>query len=222
MNIFNYEHDIKSILFHQVKPNVSLSPTVENALCRINRIAFLPPSSRDVAYSDTPIHLKRRCEMPFHILAQLLQHLKIAPHESACVVSAGAGYSATLLAELCSKVEAFESISVIFARLLDTTRGNTCITPISVLSSQPVDIIIMDGSAYDKISQSISDKLNPGGRLSYIRPISANQSSLGDPLCDVIILEKNHDGSFKKANVITQIHFPNFNNENAANQPFLF
>ncbi|MDP3371364.1 MAG: hypothetical protein Q8S21_00495 [Candidatus Paracaedibacteraceae bacterium] len=222
MNMFNHEHDIESILFHQVRPNIALSPRIERALCHINRVPFLPPSSQDVAYSDAPINLKHRCEMPFFVIAQILESLSVQANESACVVSAGTGYTATLLSELCNSVEACESISSLFARLLDTARSNKKLTPVSVLSDAPVHIILMDGGSIDTISEQVLTKLLPAGRLAYIRPISMHNETLDIPLCEVIILEKTLDGSFKNPHVLTQVHLPRLNNRKASNQSFLF
>ena len=155
MNVFTAEHDIESILFQQVRPHGVLSAEVESALCSVNRVPFLPPAFADVAYGDAPIQLKRRCELPFFVLARLLQSLAVQPHESACVVSSGAGYSTTILSQLCHSVEAFESDSVLFARLIDATRGNAIVTPVPTLSVRPVDVILMDGGSLDSIKPAI-------------------------------------------------------------------
>ena len=222
MNVFTAEHDIESILFQQVRPHGVLSRLVEAALCSVNRVPFLPPAVADVAYGDAPIPLKRRCEFPFFILARLLQSLAIQPHESACVVSAGAGYSATLLSQLSSSVEAFESDSVLFVRLIDATRGNAVVTPVPTLSARPVDVILMDGGSLDAIKPSVLDKLLPGGRIAFVRVMPGQAITLGAPLCEGVLLKKNADGVFLPPCIVCQLHLPRLNTATVQNEAFHF
>ncbi len=218
MNVFTAEHDIESILFQQVRPHGVLSHQVEAALCLVNRVPFLPPAVADVAYGDAPIPLKRRCELPFFVLARLLQALDIQAHESACVVSAGAGYSATLLSQLSGSVEAFESDSVLFVRLIDATRGDAIITPVPTLSVRPVDVILMDGGSLDAIKQPVLDKLLPGGRIAFVRVMQGNSVTLGAPLCEGVVLKKNEDGVFLPPRIVCQLHLPRLNTSNIQNE----
>lgn len=222
MNVFTAEHDIESILFQQVRPHGVLSAQVEGALCSINRVPFLPPAFADVAYGDAPIQLKRRCELPFFILARLLQELAIREDERACVVSAGAGYSATLLARISRSVEAFESDSVLFARLIDATRGNAIVTPVPTLSTKPVDVILMDGGSLDAVKKPVLDKLLPGGRLAFVRVMPAESATLEAPLCEAVVLKKNADGVFLPSRIVCQLHLPRLNASNAENEAFHF
>ena len=222
MNVFTSEYDIESILFHQVRPHGVLSPRVASALCEINRVPFLPPAFADVAYGDAPIQLKRRCEFPFFVLARLLQSLNIKPIERACVVSAGTGYSATLLSRLCSAVEAFEGDSVLFARLIDATRDNPVVTPVPVLSAHRVDVILMDGGALDAVPQAVCDKLLPGGRLVFVRVMVGGFASTEAPLCEVTVLKKNADGVFLSPQTICQLHMPRLNPYVTQNEAFHF
>lgn len=222
MNVFTAEHDIESVLFQQVRPHSVLTESITAALCSVNRVPFLPPAFADVAYGDAPIQLKRRCELPFFVLARLLQALAIKPHESACVVSAGAGYSATLLSHLGDSVEAFENDSVLFVKLIDATRGCEMINPVPTLSKKPVHVILMDGGSLDDIKQPIADKLLPGGRIGYVRVMPVQPIGLVDPLCEAVVLEKNVSGEFLPPRIVCQLHLPRLNTSFDQNEAFHF
>ena len=222
MNVFTAEHDIESILFQQVRPHGVLSTQVEAALRSVNRIPFLPPAFADVAYGDAPIQLKRRCELPFFVLARLLQVLAIKKVDSVCVVSAGAGYSATILSQLCSAVEAFESDSILFARLIDATRGNTIVTPVPTLSARLVDVIFMDGGALDAVPQAVLDKLLPGGRIAFVRVMPGGSPSLEAPLCEGVLIKKDAEGVFLPPHIVCQVHLPRLNVCIRQNEAFHF
>lgn len=175
---------VESVLFHQIKPLTYIHPSLEKALLSINRESFLPPAHRLLAYADAPIVLKRRCEFPFYLVALFLQHLvgdrmlntqstndnneDLEPL-SAAVISAGTGYTSTLLSMLCDEVCAFEPDSILFARLLDSTRKLKKITPETTLAIDKCDIIFMDGGAYTHIPQSAIDKLRVGGRVAVVK-----------------------------------------------------
>lgn len=222
MSVFSAEHDIESILFHQVRPHGVLSDQVEAALCAVNRVLFLPPAFADVAYGDAPIQLKRRCELPFFILARLLQALDIQANECVCVVSAGSGYSATLLSQLSSSVEAFESDSILFARLIDATRGNAIVTPVPMLSARSVDVILMDGGSLDSVPSAVLDKLLPGGRIAFVRVMQGGLVTLGAPLCEGVVLKKSMDGVLLPPHIICQLHLPRLNSSLEQKEAFHF
>ena len=159
---------------YQVQPLMIVSPHVRQALESIDRRPFLPASHRDYAYADAPIILKRRCEMPFYLIAALLQKLAIPADAAArglrgLVISAGAGYSATLLARLCHHVDAFEGDVSLYARLLEAGQRTPNLNPTLTLPTEPVDVIMMDGGALDAIPQPLYDKLRPGGRLVILQ-----------------------------------------------------
>ncbi len=239
MSIFDHESDIDTILFRQVRPHGVLSVRVEAALRAVKRLPFLPPANSDVAYGDAPIVLKRRCEMPFFVLARVLEGLAIQHHERVCVISAGAGYSATLMSRLCNHVEAFESDSVLFVRLIDATRGNTSLSPVSSLSPDLVDVIFMDGGSISVITQAVMNKLTIGGRLAVVqvRPGCAGKrgiTSIYVPLCQLIIYEMqaisstdNNGQMYLKRKLVPvkkmmDLHMPELNTLSRQNESFHF
>ncbi len=213
---------MESILFQQVRPHGVVSESVEAALCWVDRVPFLPPAFADVAYGDAPIQLKRRCELPFFVLARLLHVLAIDVTDKACVISAGAGYSATLLSHLCYNVEAYECDSVLFSRLIDATRGNLIVTPMSMLSVCPVNVILMDGGSRDDVPQAVCDKLMPGGRIAFVRVMHGGAATLDAPLCEGVLLQKGLDGVFLPPQVVCQLHLPRLNAGQEQNEAFHF
>lgn len=218
---------IKSTLFHQVKPLCVLSNHLEDVLLSVNRLPFLPPAKYSIAYADAPIILKRRCELPFFVLAFALEAFKI-PDKKECrrealhatVISAGAGYTSTLLSKLCDYVEAFESDSVLFARLVDNTKSIKEIYPTTKLSDQKSDIILFDGGSYDHIPDFILKKIKPNGRLVMIlkekisqpfslAPLSEHLEDELNPLCHLVIYHADALGNIpEKGQKILQIHIP--------------
>jgi len=222
VNVFKSKHDMESILFQQVRPHGVVSESVEAALCWVDRVPFLPPAFADVAYADAPIQLKRRCELPFFVLARLLHVLAVDVTDKACVISAGAGYSATLMSHLCYQVEAYESDSVLFARLIDATRGCLIVTPTSMLTGNRVNVILMDGGAADDIQQAVCDKLLPGGRIAFVRVMHNDSVALNAPLCEGVLLQKGWDGVFLPPQVVCQLHLPRLNAGQEQNEAFHF
>lgn len=229
----NSKHMIESFIFHQIMPLGVISDVLKDAIISCNRAQFLPAASRSLAYADSPIILKRRCELPLYALALIIESLKIDEKKSeraeeihATVVSAGSGFSASLLSSLCDVVEAMEPDSVLFARLIDTCRHNSKIHPVTTLTTHKSDFIFMDGGAYKTINPQLIQKLKIDGKLAVIMPVSCDKSNNSDfrcetnllhsdnvpllmPLCDVLIFSKKDDETLDDNPMrVIQLHCP--------------
>jgi protein-L-isoaspartate(D-aspartate) O-methyltransferase len=229
---------LESILFHQVKPMGVLSESLKTALLTIDRAPFLPPAFRNAAYADAPIVLKRRCEIPFLNLALLLEGLKIQDNakenkQKAAVISAGAGYSSTILSYLCDHVEAYEGDSSLFARLLEAARSNASITPVTTLTKDLVDYILFDGGAIDHIPEQIIQKLTIGGKIAIIRPVEEFKKPaptlrpdaipLSFPLCNALIFTKIDENCLvEMPQLLFQCHLPRLNSPENQKESFHF
>ncbi len=223
LNAHTVDYDLDSILSHSVRPHCVLSENVETALKSFDRTLFLPPAMAPFAYADNTIELKRRCELPFLVIAQILQALNLKSHEKAVVFSSGAGYTASLLSRLVSSVTAFESDSILFARLMDATRGNLKLTPVSVFGDEKFDVIFLDGGSFDCVPQNIIEKLLPGGRIAYLNAISESNSLNNQPLCNATILFKHPETFDLESHVVCQSYFPRLVMScNSQNEPFHF
>lgn len=224
------QHHIDDVLFQQVNPLGVISKELKTVLKKINRYNFLPPAQRDFAYADAPILLKRRCELPFFVLALLIEALKLPLHtkvDHITIVSVGTGYSASIFSHFAKTVEAFEPDSILFARLIEASRNHPNIDPVTMLSDHQSDFIFFDGGAHDVIPEAVIQKLNPSGRLAIIMPIlSENEPKISGiqpihpththmvhPLCQGIIFEKNGDAIQPMQENVLQIHIPILQNE---------
>jgi len=156
----------RAMVDSQLRPQgVTDRPTLQ-AMGEVPREAFVPESSRPLAYVDRSIPLGhgRFLSSPA-ALGQLLTQMAPQPGEQALVVGAGTGYSAAVLASIGCNVVALESEPELSARArqlgLRTVEG-----PLAAghKAGAPYDLILVDG-AVEYVPDAIVKQLAERGRL---------------------------------------------------------
>lgn len=79
------------------------------AMGEIPRELFLPEGCRDLAYSDTALHIA--CDQTMsrpHTVALMCELLELEPHHRVLEIGSGSGYHSAVLSKLCKQVYAME------------------------------------------------------------------------------------------------------------------
>ncbi len=228
-------HALKTI----VEPNMCLSDTVKDLILNIDRHPFLPAIAHPIAYSDEPILLKKRCELPISLVCLTLETIyhKISNKNHILVVNSGTGFSTMLLSYLFEHVTTYESDHILYARLLEKMNHKENVFPVMSLPQNEncFDVIFMDGGAHVDIPQNIEKILKPRGTLLVIQPHSLNQidetlfisnhsyiKPFRYPLCSLNFYVKNNDQKIILDHVVCQTHLPLIFNPNSTHERFVF
>ena len=143
---------------------------------RLPREHFVPPALRDFAYLDEDLKLSAtRVLMKPLVIARLIQLATPKPGETALVVGAGTGYSATILAELGVQVTALEEDADLIAMAREASMGPDAAErfPLAFVTGRladgyaeraPYDLILIEG-AVRAIPEKIGRQVAQNGRL---------------------------------------------------------
>lgn len=157
----------------QIRTNKVTDGPLIAALSDLPRERFVPPAWRGTAYvdDDLPLGHDRHMMEPM-VLARLLQTAVVEPGDVALVIGSGTGYSAAILARLCTTVVAIEENSALAgdaAALLSELGIDNAVVVEGPLAEgyakqAPYDVVLIDG-AVAEIPSVIVDQLAEGGRL---------------------------------------------------------
>ena len=160
----------------QIRPNKVNDPAIVAALGRLPRETFVPERLQGVAYIDEDIDLGGgRYLMEPMVLARLLQEAAPTAADIGLVAGAAGGYSAAVLAAICSTVVALEPDPVLAAD------ANAALTSLGIdnatvvqgpltdgcPSQGPYGVILFDG-AVDEVPAAYFAQLEEGGRLAAV------------------------------------------------------
>jgi protein-L-isoaspartate(D-aspartate) O-methyltransferase len=146
---------------------------IQAAMLEVARERFVPALNRSLAYAETAIEVvPGRFLMEPRTLAKLLLLADLKAGDSALVIGAGTGYSATILGKIVSNVTALESdVDLVRAasELLRSQEGGNIKVVQGALSdgfkpSAPYDVILID-SGVEEVPSTVLDQLRDGGRL---------------------------------------------------------
>jgi protein-L-isoaspartate(D-aspartate) O-methyltransferase len=160
----------------QIRPNKVNDPAIVAALGSLPRETFVPERLRGVAYIDEDIDLGGgRYLMEPMVLARLLQEAAPSVADIGLVAGAGSGYSAAVLASICSTVVALEPDPALAgeanAALTALGIDNAAVVqgPLSegCPSQAPFGVILFDG-AVDEVPAAYFEQLEEGGRLAAV------------------------------------------------------
>ena len=163
------------------------------AMRKVPRHIFVPPSSVSEAYSDRPLPIgyNQTISQPF-IVAYMTELARPARGKKALEIGTGSGYQAAVLAELVDTVYTIEIVPELAresaARLKILGYGNIVVRYGDGYKGwpehAPFDIILVTAAA-DHIPQPLKDQLAEGGRL--VMPV-------GDPATvqQLIVLTKRN------------------------------
>lgn len=161
------------------------------AMRKVPRHIFVPPSSVSEAYSDRPLPIgyNQTISQPF-IVAYMTELARPAKGKKALEIGTGSGYQAAVLAEIVDTVYTIEIVPGLAkesaARLKTLGYGNIVVRYGDGYKGwpehAPFDIILVTAAA-DHIPQPLKDQLAEGGRL--VMPV-------GDPATvqQLIVLTK--------------------------------
>ncbi|MBA4249721.1 MAG: hypothetical protein C0432_03000 [Candidatus Puniceispirillum sp.] len=228
-------HALKTI----IEPSLYLSDTIKDLILNIDRHPFLPAIVHPIAYSDEPILLKKRCELPIALVALILETIyrKRSNDYHIFVMNSGTGFSTMLLSYLFEKVTTYEADNILYARLLEKMNHRKNVSPVmSTPQDENVfDVIFMDGGAHVEIPKAVKKTLKPGGILLVAEPHSLNQidetlfisnhnytKPFRYPLCSLNFYVKNNDQKLILDHVVCQTHLPLILNPTFTHERFVF
>lgn len=98
-------------LIEQLRSEGITSSTVLEAMLKVPRHKFVPPSQRHLAYQNRPLPIghDQTISQPF-IVGYMTEAASIAPGEKVLEIGTGSGYQAAVLAELAKQVYTIEII----------------------------------------------------------------------------------------------------------------
>jgi protein-L-isoaspartate(D-aspartate) O-methyltransferase len=152
---------------------------VLDAMERVPRHRFVPPSQRRSAYEDgpLPIGLGQTISQPY-MVARMTELLRLVPTDRVLEIGTGSGYQAAVLAELAVEVVTVERHSDLAAqaeeRLKDLGYTNIRVIvgdgTLGYPEEAPYDAIIVTAAA-PYVPDSLREQLVIGGRM--VIPVSA-------------------------------------------------
>ena len=156
------------------------SESVLDAMRRVAREDFLPPSLRASAYADCPLPIEagQTLSQPY-IVARMLEAAEVGPHDRVLEVGAGSGYSTAVLALLAGRVVAIERHAELagLARSRLARLGHRHVEvhcadgSIGWPAAAPYDAILVD-AAGPAVPEALRQQLVVGGRL--VMPVGAD------------------------------------------------
>ncbi len=100
----------------QIRPNGVRDPLILNAFATVPREAFVPNDQKALAYMDDAAlavpaagESPARYLLPPMVLAKLLQSASLSQSDQVLDIGGATGYSAAILAQICSNVAALEA-----------------------------------------------------------------------------------------------------------------
>jgi protein-L-isoaspartate(D-aspartate) O-methyltransferase len=177
---------------------------VLEAMARLPRHLFVPPSLAEEADLDRPLPIGRgqTISQPY-VTAFMTERLELGGGERVLEVGTGSGYQAAVLALLARDVYSIEIVPELAARARDVLHGELGLANVHLATGDgalgwaaaaPFDRIIVT-AASPEVPPALLDQLAPGGRM--ILPFGGAQ----DPQV-LRVIEKGNDGANVSADVL--------------------
>lgn len=169
----NIEQARFNMIEQQIRPWDVLDGRVLSLLSLVRREEFVPPSHRNLAFTDTEIPLPEgQCMLAPRVEARLLQEMRLQGSERVLEIGTGSGFMAALIAHQALEVLSLE-IRPTLARMAEANLRKAGLRNVTVEQadgSKPgalqglFDVIVLSGSVAEEPSFLLS-QLRPGGRL---------------------------------------------------------
>lgn len=171
MSTVNLEKEREKLLEH-LRREIS-DERVLNVMAKVPREAFVPSSSRRLAYEDRPLPIGegQTISQPF-IVALMTQALELVGTEKVLELGTGSGYQAAILAQMARQVVTVERLQKL-ARSAKRTMEKLGYTNVQVHIAEktlgwraeaPYDAIMVTAAA-PRIPQELLNQLVVGGRM---------------------------------------------------------
>jgi protein-L-isoaspartate(D-aspartate) O-methyltransferase len=167
----------------QVRSRGVREPRVLEAMLKVPRERFVPPSLAPRAYDDRalPIGSGQTISQPF-IVAYMTEALAVEPSHRVLEIGTGSGYQAAILGELARDVYTIEIVPELARRAATTLQslryGNVHVREGDGFNGwperAPFDRILVT-AAPERIPQPLLEQLGPGGRL--VIPVGAQDQT---------------------------------------------
>ena len=168
----------------QIEARGIRDPRLLDALRRVERHRFVPPSVAPRVYEDRALGIgyDQTISQPY-IVAFMTDALRLEGHERVLEVGTGSGYQAAVLAALCAEVCSIEIVEPL-ARRAATTLREVGVTNVQLRIGDgyagwpdraPFDAIIVT-AAPDHVPPRLLEQLRVGGRL--VLPVGGAEQEL--------------------------------------------
>jgi protein-L-isoaspartate(D-aspartate) O-methyltransferase len=198
----SYAEERERMVRFQLAARGIRDPGVLDAMRRVPRHLFVPPSQRRLAYTDGPLPIGegQTISQPY-IVALMTELARPGPDDRVLEVGTGSGYQAAVLAELVEHVYTVE-LEESLARLAEKVLRELNFDNVTVRAGDgytgwpehaPFDIIMVT-AAPDHVPAPLIEQLAPGGRMVVpVGPTGAVQ--------ELRLIEKRADGSLETTDV---------------------
>lgn len=196
-----WEKARQTMVSEQIEARGIRDANVLRALRNVPRHQFVPPEMTPQAYDDRPLLIGhgQTISQPY-IVAFMTEALQVRPEDRVLEIGTGSGYQAAVLSLLAKQVYTIEIVPAL-ARSSKALLHQLGYFNVTVREGDgyagwpdqaPFDRVILT-AAPPELPQALVDQLKPGGRL--IAPVGAADQEL-------ILVEKQKDGSLKKRSVL--------------------
>jgi protein-L-isoaspartate(D-aspartate) O-methyltransferase len=154
-----------------------------DALERVPRHLFVPPSSRFAAYDDAPLSIDfgQTISQPY-IVALMTSLLELAGHERVLEIGTGSGYQAAILGKLAAEVHTLEIVPELAARAarllgrlgLDRVTVHLGDGGLGWPTAAPYAAIVIT-AASERVPEPLLEQLAEGGRL--VAPVASGDGA---------------------------------------------
>ncbi|WP_085900252.1 protein-L-isoaspartate O-methyltransferase family protein [Kiloniella majae] len=169
----NFEQARMNMINCQLRTNKVTHDGVLSAFENVAREEYVPESSKAIAYVDEDLALDHgRYLMEPMVLARMLQTIDPQEDDTALVVGAGTGYTASVLAKLVSVVVAIEDTDDLVDSMNERFTSHGTENAVAVKADltegypkqAPYDLIVF-GGAVSEVPDALLEQLAEKGRL---------------------------------------------------------
>jgi protein-L-isoaspartate(D-aspartate) O-methyltransferase len=163
----------RNMVESQLRTNRVVDPAIVAAMAAVPREQFVPEDRAAVAYVDEDLPLGNgRYLMEPMVLGRMLQEAQPGADDAVLLIGCGAGYSAAVLAKLCSAVFALESDPAVAAKATALLSGQGADNVVVVegpltqgwAAEAPYNLILFNG-AVPEVPEAIIGQLGDDGRI---------------------------------------------------------
>lgn len=179
---------------------------VLEAMRKVPRHIFVPPSHQDQAYDDHPLPIGQgqTISQPY-IVAVMSEAMELKGEEKVLEVGTGSGYQAAVLSHLCKEVHTIEIVTELAERskkiLKDHGYDNVTVYAgdgyAGIPDEAPFDAIMITAAPH-KVPEPLKKQLEIGGRL--VLPVGTSFQSL-------LRFRRTSEDTWKKEEVLSAVIF---------------